>query len=267
MGAYDKFIADILPYAKEVEKKYGVPTSVTIGQAIHESAGGTRTPKDLYSGQESYNLFGVKGEGNAGSVSSWTWESIKGQTVKVIAKFRAYADWGGSLDNYGKLLSGDRYKNALTNSNPYEVLAGIKNAGYATDPSYTSKVSSIMKSYNLTQYDGEKYKGDDSVSLPEGNQKPPMSGIGNNPKPPELGGIGGGSGGGLPVGTTDDLKGTLLFTIPIPMTDGIAVWSGTLFSVSLFVIAAILIILTLYSLFLTNSPIGSIVSSVKKGAK
>lgn len=263
MGAYDKFIADILPYAKEVESKYGVPTSVTIGQAIHESAGGTRTPKDLYNGQESYNLFGVKGEGNAGSVNSWTWESIKGQTVKVIAKFRAYADWGGSLDNYGKLLTNDRYKNALASNNPYEVVAGIKNAGYATDPNYTSKVTSIMKSYNLTQYDGDKYKADDSVTLPNGNGKPPMSGIGNNPKPPELGGWG----GGLPVGTTDDLKGTLLFTIPIPTTDGIPVWSGTLFSVLLFTIAAVLIILTLYSLFLSNNPIGSIVNSVTKGAK
>lgn len=159
MAAYDKFIASILPYAKNVEAQYGIPTSVTLGQAIHESAGGTRTPKDASTGKESFNIYGVKGTGDAGSVSSWTTEYVGGVKKKVLANFRAYSNWQGSLNDYGKLLTNDRYKKAFTTKDSYSFLSEIRKAGYATDPNYTTYVSKIMTDYNLTQYDGKSGGG------------------------------------------------------------------------------------------------------------
>jgi Mannosyl-glycoprotein endo-beta-N-acetylglucosaminidase len=242
MGAYDKFIEDILPYAKQVELTYGVPTSVTIAQAIHESAGGTRTPHDVHSGKASFNLFGVKGSGDAGSVKSWTWEVIGGQKKKVLADFRAYENWGGSLNDYGKLLSGSRYAEALKKSNPYDVLAGIRAAGYATDPAYTTKVHSIMDTYKLTQYDGDGF---------------------DKTKPIGGGSSGGSSGGGI----LDKLKGetsendtppeNTIFTIPIPFANDIHFTKDNMFSILAFVIGAILLVLALYSMFLSNNPLSA----------
>ncbi|WID10864.1 putative lysozyme [Lysinibacillus phage phiG2] len=245
MGAYDKFIQDILPYAKEIENKYHIPTSVTIGQAVLESAGGTRTPKDVYSGKESYNLFGVKGSGDNGSVKSWTTEVYGGVSQRIVANFRSYSSWYGSLEDYAKLLTGaSRYAGAFKTNNPYDFVSEVRKAGYATDPSYTSKVTSIMDKYNLTQYDGDKYKG-----------KPVSGGTGGATKP---------------VYESDDKttkeehdrlsqeseeRGHRIFYIPIPGTDGIEIYSGQMFSFMLMAVGVILAILALYSMFLKDSVI------------
>lgn len=238
MGAYDSFIQNILPYAKQVENTYGIPTSVTIGQAIHESAGGTRTPNDVYSGKESYNIFGIKGSGNAGSVKSWTWEVYNGVKTKIVANFRAYSDWGGSLMDYGKLLSNDRYKPAFSKSNPYEFVEEIRKAGYATDPAYTKGVTSIMKSYNLTQYDGKGFSGN-APDPSNSNSREELEGVEAEIKARR--------------------KADTLFHIPIPTTDGITITKTGMFSSILLLVGLILLVMTLASMFLSKSPISSIV--------
>lgn len=248
MGAYDNFIQSILPYAKQVETTYGIPTSVTIGQAIHESAGGTRTPKDVYSGKESFNLFGVKGSGDAGSVKSWTWESINGVRKNIVANFRAYENWGGSLNDYGKLLSTDRYKSAFSTNNPYEFVEKVRASGYATDPNYTKGVTSIMKSYNLTQYDGEGY------TAPSGGWKIP--GPSNSREELE------GKTGTREQARLDDLL--LDWTIPIPGTDGfkIQITKSSIISLVALLVGLVLLVLVFYSMFLKSNPISSVVKEV-----
>lgn len=58
-------------------------------------------------------------------------------------------------------------------------------------------------------------------------------------------------------------KDGVLFTIPIPMGDDLEITKSAMFHTLVFIIGAIILILTLYSMFLMNSPIGQIV----KGAK
>lgn len=247
MGAYDAFIQQILPYAKQVELTYGIPTSVTIGQAVHESSGGKRTPNDIYSGKESYNIFGIKGSGSAGSVKSWTWEVYNGVKQNVVANFRAYSDWGGSLMDYGKLLSNDRYKPAFSKKNPYEFVEAVRKAGYATDPAYTTGVVSIMKSYNLTQYDGAGFTG----TAPPNWQTPGPS----NTKE-ELDGI--------EEEINARRQADVLFHIPIPTTDGITITKTGMFSSVLMMVGIILLVMTLASMFLSKNPIASIAKGVIK---
>jgi len=248
MGAYGKFIQDILPYAKEIENKYHIPTSVTIGQAVLESAGGTRTPKDVYTGKESFNLFGVKGSGDNGSVKSWTSEVYNGVTQRIVANFRSYSSWYGSLEDYAKLLTGaSRYAGAFKTSNPYDFIAEVRKAGYATDPSYTTKVTSIMNKYNLTQYDGDKYKGK-PVSTEGG-------GTGDSTKPVYESDKVTTKEETLKAAQESEERGHRIFYLPIPGTDGIEIYSGQIFSFSLMMLGIIIILLTLYSMFLKDSVI------------
>ena len=95
----------------------------------------------------SYNLFGIKGEGNNGSVEIWTHEYIRGERVKIKAKFRAYKCYADSFIDYGNLILGaKRYKQAVINKgDPRKYIECIWKAGYATDPNYPSKVLAIAE--------------------------------------------------------------------------------------------------------------------------
>lgn len=134
-------------WAKEVQKHYGVPASVTLGQFIYESGAGTSNMAKLAN-----NGFGVKGTGNAGSYysrgSSW-------------AKYYTMHD---SFLAYGRLLTNERYtKHTASASNTREYLEGLVKGGYCSDSDYVSNVMSIIKSNNLTQYDGDSYNVPEST--------------------------------------------------------------------------------------------------------
>lgn len=133
------------------EKKYGVPASITLGQIMLESggsnAGGLSGLAYNYN-----NLFGV----TAGS--SWT-----GKTVYMTNKngtdgqnYRVYDSVEQSIDDHGKLLASDRYTKYTSNAkNISEYASAIKQAGYATDPNYATKLTSIIRQNGLTKYDGQ----------------------------------------------------------------------------------------------------------------
>ena len=71
-----------------VKEKYGVPESVTLGQAIYESGLGKSNIAN-----QANNWFGMKGSGTAGQYNG-TW-----------AKYNSVYD---SFDAYGKLLTKER---------------------------------------------------------------------------------------------------------------------------------------------------------------
>lgn len=64
-----EFIARLAPVAVQDMRKYGVPASLTLAQAILESNWGTSGLT-----QKANNLFGIKGTGPAGSVTMQTTE-------------------------------------------------------------------------------------------------------------------------------------------------------------------------------------------------
>lgn len=143
-------------YAHGVKEKYGVPESVTLGQAIYESSLGQSNIA-----KQANNWFGMKGTGTAGSYNGWQ-------------KFNNVSE---SFDAYGKLLSKDRYtshtKNATTTA---EYLQGIVNGGYCSDAGYVSNVLKIIHDNNLEQYNTSQYKGSSSLLDSAGSV---MSGIGS----------------------------------------------------------------------------------------
>ena len=91
------FIGEIAPGAVAAQRRYGVPASVTIAQAIVESGWG-QSPLAT----RDHNLFGIKGSGPAGSVPQQTQEYDNGQLVTITKFFRVYHNPAESIDDHGQ---------------------------------------------------------------------------------------------------------------------------------------------------------------------
>jgi flagellum-specific peptidoglycan hydrolase FlgJ len=144
-----EFIQLVAPMAQRAEQETGVPASVTLAQAILESGFGKTAHR------ADNNLFGVKGHGNAGSVSLWTREYYGGRWHKVRDRFAAYKTLSDSVVAHGKLLSGSRiYTRAMkVADDPIAFAKMLQKCGYATDPHYASGLIALMKEYNLRRFD------------------------------------------------------------------------------------------------------------------
>ncbi|MFZ5945581.1 MAG: stalk domain-containing protein [Bacillota bacterium] len=147
----DKFLGFASNLAVLSQEKTGMSAALQTAQAILETGWGQQTPADKYSGQRSNNLFGIKGKGPAGSVTSNTWEEYNGNTFRVDAQFRAYSNPEESWqDHKNLLLTSARYqpyRDVMHNST--QGAWALKRTGYATDSKYPLKLMDIIKRYNL----------------------------------------------------------------------------------------------------------------------
>lgn len=149
----EAFIASIAPGAQQSQAATGVPASVTMAQAILESGWGQ---SELT--QEANNFFGIKCNGESehsnGCVTKRTREVINGQEIWVDAEFRSYATPADSFTDHGAFLRDNaRYANAFNfQDDPDQFIREVHQAGYATDPNYSSVVIGLMQDRNLYQY-------------------------------------------------------------------------------------------------------------------
>ncbi|GAW91288.1 stalk domain-containing protein [Calderihabitans maritimus] len=146
-----KFLDFVSQLAKQSQERTGMSAALQVAQAILETGWGQYTPVDKYTGRLSYNLFGIKGQGPAGSVISNTWEEYNGNTFRVDATFRAYNNPAESWADHKKLLlTARRYEpfRAVMHNSTQGAWA-LRRAGYATDSKYPLKLISIIKRYDL----------------------------------------------------------------------------------------------------------------------
>lgn len=144
--------------AMEEMIRAGVPASIKLGQAILESNAGR---SEL--ARKSNNHFGIK------CGSNWTGETHahedddydeNGNLIKSC--FRKYDSAKRSFYGHSEFLQKARYRFLFTDLNPqdYESWAhGLKTAGYATNPRYASLLISIIRRYELYQYDKMAIEG------------------------------------------------------------------------------------------------------------
>ncbi|MBV8713511.1 MAG: glucosaminidase domain-containing protein [Chloroflexi bacterium] len=149
----EQFISSIAEAAVESADQTGVPASVTIAQAILESYwGSSRLAHDAN------NYFGIKAQtrgGSAGSLTFDVWEVIGGRNVVQTQAFRAYNTVAESFVDHGLFfMENSRYASAMAvKDDPKQFAVAINRDGYATDPSYASKLIGLMDRYNLYRYD------------------------------------------------------------------------------------------------------------------
>ena len=147
--AQQAFINQIAPGAIAAQQRWGVPTSVTIAQAIEESGWGQSQLAAQY-----HNLFGIKGTGPAGSVEMPTSEYSNGQWVTIDAAFRVYHNTAESIADHAELLAtSGYYTRAMADRAVPDAFANDLTGIYATDPEYGANLIALMRLYDLYRFD------------------------------------------------------------------------------------------------------------------
>lgn len=157
MAFTDDFLKKIKGGAYASWKNYKVLPSVVAAQAALESNWG-RSALAI----QGKNLFGVKGSYKGQSVVFPTLEWTGSGYVTINDAFAKYPSWDVSIVEHGKLIGeGTRYRAAIGKTDPSDQITAIWAAGFASDPSYPSKVMSVINANNLRAWDLDAFSGGD----------------------------------------------------------------------------------------------------------
>lgn len=129
--------------AMQHQQEYGVPASITLAQGLLESGAGQ---SELAT--QANNHFGIK------CTSEWLGDVYRHDDDKKAECFRMYKDAEESFIDHALFLKRSRYERLFTYSlTDYAAWAqGLKDCGYATDPTYPNKLIRIIEEYKLNDY-------------------------------------------------------------------------------------------------------------------
>lgn len=145
------YIAKYSPVAQANMKSYGIPASIILAQGLLESGYGSSTLS-----LQANNHFGIKCH------KSWTGDSVSYDDDSKGECFRKYNDPFDSYRDHAVFLtSGSRYYPLFKlDRKDYRAWAkGLKEAGYATDSQYPSKLITLIEKYQLYNFDDVEYTG------------------------------------------------------------------------------------------------------------
>lgn len=150
-----EYIAKWADVAIEHMEIYGIPASITMAQAIVESSCGNSTLA-----RTANNHFGIKCGGN------WTGEKVYHDDDAKGECFRAYESAAESFADHAEFLNGrERYQSLFTYATDDYVswAKGLKQAGYATAPTYAEHLIKVIEEerlYLLDRKNGRKLYDD-----------------------------------------------------------------------------------------------------------
>ena len=146
-STYQQYVDKYKDAAIEQMHRYKIPASITLAQALLESGAGTS-----YLAKNANNHFGIKvGVG-------WSGPYVTRDDDHKDEKFRKYKNVEESYEDHSQFLLKDRYKR-LFDLNPLDYKAwarGLKACGYATSPTYASRLITIIETYELDDYDEDR---------------------------------------------------------------------------------------------------------------
>ena len=141
----ERYISRYASIAVNEMYRSGVPASITLAQGIIESRSGQSALA-----AEGNNHFGIKCHNSWRGRTMLVDDDSKGECFRVYdsaeESFRDHSDFLRYRDRYKFLFD---FKTTDYKSWAY----GLKQAGYATDPSYASKLIKCVEDYNLSRYD------------------------------------------------------------------------------------------------------------------
>lgn len=146
-AAYEAYIAEYRQVAIEQQRKHGIPASITMAQAILESAAGK---SELAT--KANNHFGIK------CTSDWPGKTYKYNDNRSNECFRKYADVADSYEDHSLFLKRKRYESlfALSLGDYKNWAYGLKACGYATDSKYPEKLIRLIELYELNKLTFDK---------------------------------------------------------------------------------------------------------------
>lgn len=154
---------------------YGIPASITLAQGLLESGSGNSSLA-----RDANNHFGIK------CTPEWKGKTILKDDDQKDDCFRVYNSPEESFRDHSEFLKRKRYAPLFElNKNDYRGwAAGLKEAGYATNPRYAELLITLIDRYDLSKYDSkegyvEKIKREDKVlteivrNIPEEKKQEP----------------------------------------------------------------------------------------------
>jgi len=139
---------DIIAAAREAQRKWKIPASISLAQWAVESGWGKHMPPG------SNNPFGMKARPGDPFVTVRTREQDhQGHDYFIQAAFRKFNSIAEAFDAHGALLNKPVYakaREALPDPDKFaDALTGV----YATDRGYGKALKAVMHGANLYQYD------------------------------------------------------------------------------------------------------------------
>jgi len=142
--SYRKYIQVYYKTAIRQQRKYKIPASITLAQAILESSAG-----QSYLAMGGNNHFGIKCHGWKGG-KTYRDDDLKGEC------FRTYKKVEDSFEDHSLFLSQRAHYSSLfkLNVTDYAKWAkGLQQAGYATNRAYANNLIKLIEDYELYHYD------------------------------------------------------------------------------------------------------------------
>jgi peptidoglycan hydrolase FlgJ len=148
------FVQQLWPWAREAADQLGLAPAALLAQAALETGWGRHImPSGKGKGDSAFNLFGIKTgrRWKGDSVNIGTLEYEQGVAVRKKDRFRAYGSFRDSFSDYVDFLrSNPRYSKALANtSDSRQFFKELQKAGYATDPRYADKLTSVLEGKDM----------------------------------------------------------------------------------------------------------------------
>ncbi len=146
----EDYIAANVYHAQYLMQTNGLPASIILGVAIHESAAGKSKIARYLN-----NHFGVKGSNSSTEISS---------------AYRDYPSVDSSYKHFVSFIQGRKHFNVLFDRyDPYDYknwAYGIYRGGYASSRTWASQVVAIIKKYELFQYDNRPEDYEEVTTVP-----------------------------------------------------------------------------------------------------
>ena len=154
-ATHEKYINKYSQIAMQQEKKYNIPASIKLAQAILESGGGTS-----FLATTANNHFGIK---------CHEWDGARAYKNAEIPNecFRKYSNVADSYEDHSLFLKErPRYAQlfALKKDDYKGWAKGLQSTGYATDKGYANKLIDLIERYQLYQYDTDKIQNNIRVT-------------------------------------------------------------------------------------------------------
>ena len=145
---YQEYFDTYKDVAIEQMLKYHIPASITLAQGVLESGAGRRELT-----RKANNHFGIKCHG-------WTGRKSYHDDDEQGECFRAYDNAYESYQDHSMFLTNSQRYSSLfrLKQTDYKGWArGLKACGYATSPTYASRLIEIIEVYKLYRYDTERH--------------------------------------------------------------------------------------------------------------
>ena len=146
-AVYQRYIDQYQEAAIDQMRRYHIPASITLAQALLESGAG-----QSYLATRANNHFGIK------VGIDWDGPYVKRDDDRKAERFRKYKNVEESYEDHSRFLQQNRYR-SLFDLNPLDYKAwarGLKACGYATSPTYAHRLITIIETYELNDLDEDR---------------------------------------------------------------------------------------------------------------